>query len=324
MIKIFFAALFCCLCGLFSLTVAQTNAPQAKLFAPNIISTEFMETSATFTPDGKKLYFTRSDVQFSDNTIMESTLKNGRWTEPQVAAFSGIWRDSEPFVSPDGTKLFFVSNRPLKEGEKPLIATSNGRSFPGANIWYVAKKGDGWGEAIHVDVDVNGSLMIYNPSVAANGNLYFSGLIEKDQKATAIFRSVYNNGVYEKAEKLPFNDPKFTFMDPSVSPDEKFIVFAFNGPGTVGSADIYIIKQRDGKWLEPVNLGASVNSASLENAPCLSPDGKTVYFTSMRAEAVSFPKKRETAKDLLTRLSGPLNGSRNIWQVDITPWISDL
>jgi Tol biopolymer transport system component len=324
MIKIFFAALFCCLTGLFSITAAQTAAPQAKLFAPDIVSTGFMETSAAFTPDGKKLYFTLSDVQFSDNTIMESTLKNGRWTEPRVAVFSGVWRDSEPFVSPDGTKLFFVSNRPLKEGEKPLTAVSNGRSFPGANIWYVSKKGDNWSEAIHVDVDVNGSLMIYNPSVAANGNLYFSGLIEKDQKATAIFRSVYSNGVYGKAEKMPFNDSKFTFMDPSVSPDEKFIVFAFNGPGTLGSADIYIVKQKDGKWLEPVNLGASVNSASLENAPCLSPDGKTVYFTSMRTEAINFPKQRETAKDLLMRLNSPLNGSRNIWQVDITPWLGDL
>jgi Tol biopolymer transport system component len=323
MIKVFIAAVFLSISGVVNSAAAQTPMPNATLFAPNVISTEFMETSAAFTPDGKKVYFTRSDVQFSDNTIMESTLKNGRWTEPVVASFSGVWRDSEPFVSPDGMKLFFVSNRPAREGEKPLVATSNGRSFPGANIWFVSKKGDGWGEAARVDVDVNGSVTIYNPSVAANGNLYFSGLIEKDQRATAIFRSVYNNGVYGKAEKMPFNDPKFTFMDPSVSPDEKFIVFAFNGAGTIGSADIYIIKQKDGKWTEPVNLGASVNSASLENAPCLSPDGKTVYFTSMRTDAINFPKKRETTKDLLMRLHSPLNGSRNIWQVDITPWIND-
>jgi Tol biopolymer transport system component len=322
MIKVFIAIVFF---GFLLTTNASAQAPlpKATLFAPNLVSTRFMETSATFTPDGKKVYFTRSDVQFSDNTIMESTMKNNSWTEPVVASFSGIWRDSEPFVSPDGTKLFFVSNRPLKENEKPLVATSNGRSFPGANIWYVSKKGDTWGKAIHVDVDVNGSLMIYNPSVSSNGNLYFSGVIEKDQKTTAIFRSVFNNSVYSKAEKMPFNDAKFTFMDPSVSPDEKFIIFAFNGPGTVGSADIYIIKQKNGKWLEPVNLGDTVNSASLENAPCLSPDGKTVYFTSMKTDTINFPKKRENTKDLLTRLNSPLNGSRNIWQVDITPWLND-
>ncbi|MDQ3800884.1 MAG: hypothetical protein M3384_15670 [Acidobacteriota bacterium] len=323
MIKVFIAIVFFCVLSVVSSPAIKAQTPQATLFAPNVVSTGFMETSATFTPDGKTVYFTRSDVQFSDNTIMVSSLKNGRWTQPEVASFSGVWRDSEPFVSPDGNKLFFVSNRPLKPGEKPLVATSGGRTFPGANIWYVRKEGDGWSEAVHVDVDVNQSVTIYNPSVAANGNLYFSGLIEKDQKATAIFRSVYSNGAYGKAEKLPFNDPKYTFMDPSVSPDEKFIVFAFNGPGTVGSADIYIVRQKDGKWQEPVNLGASVNSASPENAPCLSPDGKTVYFTSMRIEPVTFPKKKENAKDLLARLSNPLNGSRNIWQVDISQWLND-
>jgi Tol biopolymer transport system component len=322
MAKEFFAALFLCLSAFISVIIAQTPPAPAKLFAPDTISTGFMETSAAFTPDGKKVYFTRSDFQFSDNTIMESTLKNNRWTTPVVASFSGSWRDSEPFVSPDGSKLFFVSNRPVKNGEKPLVAAgSGGRTFPGANIWYVPKKGGDWGEAVHVDVDVNGSSMIYNPSVAANGNLYFSGLIEKDQKTTQIFRSLYRNGSYGKAEKLPFNDARFTFMDPSVSPDEKIIVFAFNGPGTIGSADIYMTRQKNGTWLEPVSLGASVNSPMLENAPVLSPDGKTLYFTSMRTEAINFPKKKENTKALTTRLSSPLNGSRNIWQVDISSWL---
>lgn len=128
----------CCLFGKGSqMVLSQTVQPQ--LFAPGVVSTEFMETSAAFTPDGKTVYFTRADFQFSDNTIMESHFKGGKWTKPEVASFSGVWRDSEPHVSPDGTKLFFVSNRPAT-GDKPLLANFSGRSFPGANIWYVEKK----------------------------------------------------------------------------------------------------------------------------------------------------------------------------------------
>ena len=82
----------------------DNNEP--KLFAPGVVSTEFMETSASFMPDGKTIYFTRSDITFSDNTILESKFKNGRWNKPEVASFSGVWRDSEPNVSPDGTKLY--------------------------------------------------------------------------------------------------------------------------------------------------------------------------------------------------------------------------
>lgn len=315
-----FTAVFCLLA---ISAFAQIPLPQATLFAPNIVSSEFMETTATFTPDGKKVYFTRSDILFNDNTIMESSLKNGRWTEPKVAEFSGVWRDSEPFVSPDGEKLFFVSNRPVKSGEKSLVADFNGRTFPGANIWYVPKKGDGWGEAVHVDLDANGSVMMYNPSVARNGNLYFSGIIEDGQKITSIYRAVFAGGKYQKPERVSFSDGKATFMDPSIAPDESFMVFAYGGAGTLGSADIYLIKQKDGKWLEPVNLGATVNSASLENAPCLAPDGKTVYYTSMKADAIDFPKKKENEKQILTRLRNPLNGSRNIWQVDISSWLAE-
>ncbi|HEX8638085.1 MAG TPA: hypothetical protein VF692_08490, partial [Pyrinomonadaceae bacterium] len=139
----------------------QTALPQ--LFAPGIISTEFMETSAAFTPDGKTVYFTRADFAFSDNTIMESHFKGSKWQEPEVASFSGVWRDSEPHVSPDGTKLFFVSNRPVNPGDKPLLANFSGRSFPGANIWFVEKKGKGWGEPIHINGAVNAVPTVYNP-----------------------------------------------------------------------------------------------------------------------------------------------------------------
>lgn len=317
--KLFIALIFSAI-----VCAATVTAQVPTLFAPGIVSTEFMETTATFTPDGKTVYFTRSDVQFKDNTIMQSTLKNGLWTAPQVASFSGIWRDSEPFVSPDGTKIFFVSNRPPKSGEKPLIVNRSGRSFPGANIWYVPKLANGWGKPVHVEVAANGSVEMYNPSVAKNGNLYFSAMTEEKQQTYAIYRSVYKDGVYGKAEKLPFNDPKSSFMDPSVSPDEKFIVFALNGAGTLGSADIYLVTQKDGAWQTPVNLGAEVNSATLENAPCLAPDGKTVFFTSMRVPDGIFPKTKESAKEVLTRLQNPLNGSRNIWQIDISNWLKDL
>lgn len=314
----FIALIFSCLFGILD-SMAQTPT----LFAPKIVSTEFMETTATFTPDGKTVYFTRSDVQFKDNTIMESTLRSRSWTKPQVTSFSGIWRDSEPFVSPDGTKVFFVSNRPVKQGGQPLVANRSGRNFPGANIWYAPKTGDGWGEAVHVEVDANGSKEMYNPSVAKNGNLYFSAMTEEKQQTYEIYRSIYKDGVYRKAEKLPFNEPKSSFMDPSISADEKFIIFALNGAGTIGSADIYIVKQKDGQWQTPVNLGADVNSASLENAPCLAPDGKTVFFTSMRVPDGIFPKTKESSKEVLTRLQNPLNGSRNIWQIDISNWLKD-
>ena len=299
------------------------QAAKPVLFAPGVVSSEFMETTATFAPDGKTVYFTRSDVQFSDNTILESHLKNGKWSEPRVASFSGVWRDSEPNVSPDGKRLFFVSNRPVTAGDKPLTATFGPRTFPGANIWYVERKADGnWGEPVHIEGAMNEFKTVYNPSVARSGTLYFSGVLPDDPAKNQIYKSVLTNGIYGKPERVQFSDTKWNHMDPSVDPDERFMVFASNRPGAINNSnDIFIVFKKDGKWGEPVGLGESVNSPSLENAPVIAPDGKTVYFTSMRPSGAVFPKiKKENFSDVMRRLRNPENGSRNIWQIDISEW----
>ena len=151
---------------------SQISAKQPEIFAPGIVSTVFQETSASFTPDGKTVYFTRSDIQFADNTILESHFQNNRWSQPEVASFSGIWRDSEPNVSPDGKKLFYVSNRPIS-GDKPLTDPFNGRITPGANIWYVEKKGNDWGEPVHLEGAINAVPRVFNPSITKSCVLYF-------------------------------------------------------------------------------------------------------------------------------------------------------
>lgn len=322
-ILILLFAAFLILSGNLHLVLAQT--PKPTLFAPGIVSSEFTDTTATFSPDGRTVYFVRSDVQENYNTILESNLKNGKWSEPKVVSFSGWWNDSEPCVSPDGNKLFFTSNRPVTAGGKTLTATFRNRIGTGKNIWYVEKKGDDWGEPVHIEGALAEYQMVYNPSVAKSGTLYFSGVLPDDPTKNQIYRSVLANGVYGKPERLSFSDIKWNHMDPSVDPDERFMVFAANRPGSLGgSADIYIVFQKNGVWGEPVSLGEDVNSSSLENAPVLAPDGKTLYFSSSRPAANIYPKnQRDDFAALTKRLHSTENGSRNIWQVDISSWIAN-
>jgi Tol biopolymer transport system component len=46
--------------------------------------------------------------------------------------------------------------------------------------------------------------------------------------------------------------------------------------------DIYISKIVNGKWKTPENLGKPINSSYWEGGACISPDGKTLFFTSER------------------------------------------
>lgn len=65
---------------------------------------------------------------------------------------------------------------------------------------------------------------------------------------------------------------------PCVSSDGKELYFVSRRNG---SADIYrSLRNADGTWSEPQNMGAPINSKGTEMAPFLHPDGRTLYFSS--------------------------------------------
>jgi hypothetical protein len=295
-------------------------AEKPELFAPGVVSTQFQETSATFTPAGDTVYFMRSDMNESDDTILLSQRTASGWSTPEVASFSGVWHDSEPFITPDGNKLFFVSNRPIKSGDKPLLIEKDGFHFAGKNLWYVEKSAHGWSEPIHVEGAVNQTMSIYNPSVAQNGNLYFSSHREDSGKAYQIYLARWNGKSYDAPERLNLGSGiEHNRMDPSIDPQERFLLYAGNEGDSLGSADIYIVfREKDGSWGKPVHLGDGVNSDQLENAPVLGRRFGELYVASQRAIDVQFPKPRDDYASLMKRLGGTLNGSRNIWRCDIS------
>jgi len=69
----------------------------------------------------------------------------------------------------------------------------------------------------------------------------------------------------------------------SLSADGKTMYFsACNKKGGEGGCDIYISRLEDGQWTAPENLGPPVNTSHWESQPSISPDGRTLYFTSNR------------------------------------------
>lgn len=297
---------------------AARAASAGQLLGPGVISTGLQETSAALAPDGQTLYFMRSDFAEADDTIMVSRREGGRWSAPKVVAFSGQWHDSEPALSPDGRRLYFVSNRPPQAGAAPVLAAMNGQHFPGTNLWYVERQAGGaWSAPIHVDGALNDGAMIYNPSVAANGDVYFSAHRADSGKAYQIY--VARDHGHAAPERLPLGDLEHNRMDPAVDPQGRFLLYAGNEGDALGSADIYIaFRQPDGGWGKPEHLGGEVNSRVLENAPSLGPAFGELFVSSARRDEVHFPKPRDDAATLQQRLQSPLNGSRNLWRFDIS------
>jgi outer membrane protein OmpA-like peptidoglycan-associated protein/tetratricopeptide (TPR) repeat protein len=68
---------------------------------------------------------------------------------------------------------------------------------------------------------------------------------------------------------------------PCLSPDKKDLYFASRRFGGFGGTDIYVCHlQPNGKWSEPENLGAGINTTGDDQCPFIHADNQSLYFTS--------------------------------------------
>ncbi len=289
------------------------------IFGKGVISTEDDEFGASFTPDGKTCYFTiKSPSTISSNVmvICYSHFENGKWGDPEIAPFSGKFKDFSPSISPDGQKLFFISNRPVDEKRK----------FD-TNIWLVEKSGEGWSEPKNIGSPVNTAGWELGCSVTNDGTIYFSSTGATGN--ADLYCSKFADGKYQKPDSLgeAVNSP-YSETDPFIAPDESYILFSSQGRpdalSDVGASvnyprgDLYISYRKDGKWTIAKNLGPAVNSTSEESNPSVSHDGKTLYFTSER-NFVTIPMKQKiNYSSLEENLHAPGNGLGDIYEVQMS------
>jgi len=76
---------------------------------------------------------------------------------------------------------------------------------------------------------------------------------------------------------------------PSISTDGLELFFHADGErGGVGGYDIWVTTRSatNEEWGEPMNLGPTINSMVNDGAPCISADGLSLYFASMRSGGV--------------------------------------
>jgi outer membrane protein OmpA-like peptidoglycan-associated protein len=96
-----------------------------------------------------------------------------------------------------------------------------------------------------------------------------------------LFMSVRHGDRWGKPQNLgaPVNSVYWESF-PSLSIDGYTLYFASNRKGGYGGTDIWYCTLEEGRWSEPKNMGASVNTKGNETAPYIHFDDKTLYFAS--------------------------------------------
>lgn len=95
------------LTGLYLGQTPPVNEP--IIFAPGIVSNGRNHSSVAINPDGNELYWSGAERR-----IWFTKLENERWTVPDVVSFckTDSSKYDNPFITPDGKKMFFTSFRP--------------------------------------------------------------------------------------------------------------------------------------------------------------------------------------------------------------------
>jgi Tol biopolymer transport system component len=236
------------------------------------LATAHDELNAAFTPDRRSVYFTRKDSAGS-GTIMVSRRLGERWSDPEVASFSGHYPDYDPFVTHDGKQILWISKRPIGSETRTDL-----------DIWMAEWQGEGWGPARHFAAPVNSEAGEFFPSVARNGTLYFSSNRPGGSGRGDIYRARLEHGAYRTIERLGnvINSEAFE-GDPYIAPDERYLIFtAWGRAAGDKEGDLFVSMNDNGRWSPARRLPEPINSAAQEYAPIVSPDGEWLYFASYR------------------------------------------
>ncbi|NVN19095.1 OmpA family protein [Muricauda sp. HICW] len=203
------------------------------------VNTRLHESTSVISKDGTTMYFTRNN--FFDGRkkkdeegiirlkIYSAENIDGEWLNITELPFnSDSYSVAHPMLSPDGKKLYFVSDMPGSLGESDIFVTEI--------------IGDGtYGPIKNLGSNINTIARETFPFITKDGVLYFSsdghqGLGGLDVFATKITYNDYTQPVVNVGK--PVNTPKddFSFIFDS---DDKTGYFASNRDGGMGDDDIY-------------------------------------------------------------------------------------
>jgi OOP family OmpA-OmpF porin len=234
-------------------------------------------------------YFSIDAVAISDSEIRiipdidtPELLAKGLQIERLDEKVNSTSSELNPLLSPDGKTLYF--SRKNHEGN---IGGVNDKE----DIWYSELGADGkWQLAENMGPKFNNAgpnFVNYVGTATPDGksvlmlvgNRYLDN--GKMLAGVSMADNVGGNWSDPKALEIEndynFNERANYFMTNT----RKALLMSVEREDSRGSRDLYVsFPKEDGKWTEPLNLGAVINTAGEESAPFLASDDKTLYFSS--------------------------------------------
>lgn len=259
--------------------------------------------------DEDEAYFT---VQSPGQDLSQiACVKNRKWKNPKLLPFCDGYSYMEPFLSNDGRRLYFASDRPKTESDTLKS------DF---DIWYVERKDkkSEWSKPINMGTEVNSENDEFYPTLSDNNNLYFTMEAKSGLGKDDIYYCKWDGKEYARPVLLSenINSDGYEF-NAFISKDESILIYTkYNAKDGFGSGDLYMSKKDDkGEWQMAQNLGNRINTRYMEYCPFYDSRTETLYFTSRRNHLS--PRKFKNLKNFETYISGSENGLSKIYKTKL-------
>ena len=263
-----------------------TRAPGAEVkpWKPAGISSPRFESHAAFDPKTGDLYFVRSTPAFQGWRMFVSHCTDTGWSPAAPPPFAGDGVEADPWFTPDGKSLYFISTRSL-----------DGVKRKDLDLWRVDRGADGaWGSPVHLPEPLNSPGAEWFPRPSADGWLYFGSDRPGGHGATDIWRARADAAGAWTIENLGAAvNAAGDEYEPLPSPDGSRLIIMVDGA-------LFESRKTEAGWSPRVKLGPEINTDGMQVGAVFSPSGKSLLFA------------RDT--------KGPDSGEFFVWQERAEAW----
>lgn len=179
------------------------------------------------------------------------------------------------------------------------------------NIMISEKVKGTWGDSRPFSDKINTSKNEGMARFAPHGkSFYFAGCMRADTEGGCdIYEASLEQGRIGKIDRMDgLLNSRAWDSQPSITCDGQTMYFSSTRQGGMGGADIWMSTlQSNGEWSAAENIGGMINTPGDEEAPFISSDGKTLYFTSTGHEGQGEGDLFICRKDLNKRWGKPQN-----------------
>ena len=242
-------------------TVSEVRTDVRPWKPVGIFSPQF-ESHPAFDPRTGDFYFVRSSPQFTGWRILVSHCTGKGWSEPRPPSFAGDGVEADPYFTPDGHSMYFISTR-----------SESGVKQTELDIWRVDRDAAGsWGAPTRLPEPINSVGAEWFPRPGPDGWLYFGSDRPGGLGGNDIWRAHPDATGRWMVENLGAAvNTSGDDYEPLPSPDGSRMII-------MGDGGLYETRRTASGWSPRSKLGPKINRNGTEIGALFSPSGRSLLF----------------------------------------------